>query len=149
MVAWGQNNEGQTTVPVLAGVAAVAAGTTRSLSLLKTGTVVAWGSGAAVPAGLTGVTHIAAGTDHFLARKNDGSVVAWGDNSYLQAPAAPGVATATQGAAGTKHSLALLANGTVSAWGDNSFTLLGKIMRSPCGPISSPPKWRGLTRTMC
>ncbi len=121
VVAWGRNDAGQTTVPVLTGVAAVAAGTTQSLALLKNGTVIPWGTGPTVPPGLTGVTHIAAGTGHFLARKSDGSVVAWGANTYAQAPASTGITTATEVAAGEKHSLALLANGTVAAWGDNSF----------------------------
>ena len=124
VLAWGLNHDGQTTVPALSNVAAIAAGDTSSLALLKTGTVVQWGLGVAVPAGLTGVTNIDAGANHNLARKSDGTVVAWGDNTYGQAPATVGISNVTNIAAGEKHSLALLANGTVVGWGDNTFNQL-------------------------
>jgi hypothetical protein len=120
VVAWGDNDKGQTFVPTLANVAAVAAGSNQSLALLDDGTVVAWGTGPAVPGGLTNVTHLAAGTAHFLARKSDGTLASWGDNSSGQS-ADQGLSTVTAVAAGEKHSLALLADGTVTAWGDNTF----------------------------
>lgn len=125
VVAWGRNNAGQTTVPSTlsnANTAAIAAGGDTSVALLKTGTVVQWGSGTAVPAGLANVTHIAAGTSHRLARRSDGTVVAWGGNAYNQSTVPGGLTTATNIAAGEKHSLALRADGTVLAWGDNTFT---------------------------
>lgn len=122
IVAWGGNSQGQTTVPApLADVAAIAAGEAHSLALLKDGTVITWGNGAAVPAGLSGVTAIASGTAHSLARKNDGSVVAWGNNSLAQATVPPALANVTAVAAGMNHSLALKADGTVTVWGDNTF----------------------------
>lgn len=121
VVAWGNNAGGQTTVPALGSVVAVAAGSTQSLALLSSGTVVAWGTGDAVPQGLSNVTQISAGRTHFLARKGDGSVVAWGDNTAGKASVPGGITTATAVAAGRSHSLALLANGTVVAWGDNSY----------------------------
>lgn len=121
VLAWGDNYDGQTSVPELADVTAIAAGNTCSLALLKNGSVVQWGAGAAVPPDLMSVTAIAAGANHRLARKNDGSVVAWGDNTYQQAPASVGLSNVTQVAAGERHSLALLANGTVAAWGNNTF----------------------------
>jgi hypothetical protein len=125
VVAWGNNHDGQTTLPTLANVAAVAAGDSHSLVLLDGGTVVAWGlntSGQTTILGtLTGVTEIAAGTAHNLVRKSDGTLVAWGDNTYAQTTIPSGITTATKVAAGEKHSLALLANGTVRAWGDNGF----------------------------
>jgi hypothetical protein len=120
VVAWGDNDKGQTFVPVLANVGAVAAGSNQSLALLDDGTVVAWGTGPAVPGGLTNVTHLAAGTAHFLARKSDGTLASWGDNTSGQS-ADQGLSTVTAVAAGEKHSLALLADGTVTAWGDNTF----------------------------
>ena len=125
VVAWGDNRAGQTTMPALDNVAAVAAGESHSLVLLDAGTVVARGLNTSgqvtVPAGLTGVTEIAAGTAHNLVRKSDGTLVAWGDNTYGQTTLPGGITTATRVAAGEKHSLALLANGSVRAWGDNSF----------------------------
>jgi hypothetical protein len=125
IVAWGNNHDGQTTLPTLANVAAVAAGDSHGLVLLDGGTVVAWGLNTSgqttIPGGLTGVTEIAAGTAHNLVRKSDGTLVAWGDNTYAQTTIPSGITTATKVAAGEKHSLALLANGTVRAWGDNGF----------------------------
>ena len=125
VLAWGNNSNGQTTMPALANVAAVAAGESHSLVLLDAGTVIARGLNTSgqvtVPASLTGVTEIAAGTAHNLVRKSDGTLVAWGDNSYGQTTIPSGITTAIRVAAGEKHSLALLANGSVRAWGDNSF----------------------------
>jgi alpha-tubulin suppressor-like RCC1 family protein len=121
VVAWGKNDSGQTTVPPLTKVAAIAAGSTQSFALLDTGIVIAWGGGPAVPAGLNNVTHLAAGTAHTLARKSDGTVVPWGDNTHGRATVPVGLAPAINVAAGEKHSLALHANGTVTAWGDNTF----------------------------
>ena len=125
VLAWGNNNAGQTTLPLLANVAAVAAGSAHSLALLKAGTVVAWGLNTSgqttVPGTATGVTEIAAGTSHNLARKSDGTIVAWGDNSYGQSTIPSGITTAIKVAAGDKHSLALLSDGSVRAWGDNTF----------------------------
>lgn len=121
VVAWGHNAGGKTTVPALGSVVAVAAGSTQSLALLSSGTVVTWGTGTAVPQGLSNVTQISAGRTHFLALKGDGSVVAWGDNTAGKASVPGGITTATAVAAGRSHSLALLANGTVVAWGNNSY----------------------------
>ena len=66
-MAWGNNSEGQATVPAgLSGVIAIAAGDDHSLALKSDGTVVAWGwntyGQTNVPAGLSGVTAIAAGS---------------------------------------------------------------------------------------
>ncbi|RYD34449.1 MAG: hypothetical protein EOP86_10955 [Verrucomicrobiaceae bacterium] len=125
VIAWGDNQNGQTGVPALTHVAAVAAGESHSLALLDSGTVVAWGLNTSgqttVPNGLAGVTAIAAGTSHNLVRRSNGTVVAWGLNTSGQTDIPPGITTAVKVAAGEKHSLALLADGTVKAWGDNSF----------------------------
>ncbi len=121
VVAWGDNGGGQTRLPPLASVAAIAAGSTHSLVLLDNGTVVTLGNGPAAPGTAVNVTHIAAGPYHCLARKADNTVVAWGDNTYGQATV-PGVITnATSVSAGEKHSLVLRSTGTVTAWGDNTF----------------------------
>ena len=125
VVAWGYNHDGQTMLPSLANVAAVAAGGAHSLALLNGGAVLAWGlntSGqGSVPGTASGVTGIAAGAAHNLACKGDGTLVAWGDNSYGQTTVPSGITTATKVAAGEKHSLALLGDGSVRAWGDNTF----------------------------
>lgn len=124
VVAWGDNDDGQTSVPttlINANTAAIAAGGGVGVALLKTGTVVQWGTGTAVPGGLVNVTHIAAGAAHRLARKSDGTVTTWGDDTFGQSTVPGGLTTATNVAAGEKHSLALRADGSVIAWGDNSF----------------------------
>ena len=137
VVAWGNNHDGQTTVPALASVAAIAAGSTQSLALLNTGTVVAWGAGPVVPTGLTNVTHIAAGVAHNLARKSDGTIVAWGSNTFGQTTIPAGITTATNVAGGEKHSLALLADGTVRAWGDNTFPFLQTNVPGGLGNVTA------------
>ena len=125
VVAWGYNGNGQTTLPSLSGVAAIAAGESHSLALLDAGTVVAWGLNTSgqttVPGTATGVTDIAAGVDHNLARKSNGTIVAWGSNASGKATVPSDTTTATKVAAGASHSLALLANGTLRAWGDNTW----------------------------
>ena len=89
VVAWGENDKGQTKVPAgLSGVVAIAAGWTHTVALKQDGTVVAWGRDSSgqtkVPAGLSGVVAIAAGDYHTVALKQDGTVVAWGYNSSDQ-----------------------------------------------------------------
>ena len=125
VVAWGYNGNGQTTLPSLSGVAAVAGGESHSITLLDAGTVVAWGLNTSgqttVPATATGVTDIAAGVDHNLARKSNGTIVAWGSNASGKATVPSDITTATKVAAGKDYSLALLANGTLRAWGDNTW----------------------------
>ena len=66
VVAWGGNDNGQTTVPDgLTRVTAIAGGGWHTAALKSDGTVVAWGDNqygqTTVPTGLTGVTAIAAG----------------------------------------------------------------------------------------
>ena len=125
VVAWGDNGAGQTTLPPLANVAAVAAGGAHGLALLNAGTVVAWGLNTSgqttVPGTASAVTAIAAGVSHNLVCKSDGTLVAWGGNTYGQTIIPSGITTATKVAAGENHSLSLLDDGSVRAWGDNTF----------------------------
>jgi hypothetical protein len=121
VVAWGSNSNSQARAPVLANVAAVAAGDFHSIALLDDGQVVEWGKsvgGVSKPT-LTGVTDIAAGGSHNLVRQSNGRVLAWGNNTYGQATAPTDIVTAVKVAAGSRHSLALLANGTVRGWGED------------------------------
>jgi hypothetical protein len=83
VVAWGDNDFGQTNVPAgLANVTAIAAGYNHSLALKSDGTVAAWGSNehgqTTVPAGLSGVVSITTDDYVSLAVKDDGTVVGWG-----------------------------------------------------------------------
>ncbi|QJE96930.1 tail fiber domain-containing protein [Luteolibacter luteus] len=136
VVAWGVNSKGQTTVPPVisgANTAAISARGNTSLALLKDGTLVRWGGGAALPAGLSGISAIAAGVDHGLALRTDGSVVAWGDNSYGQGATAS-IQDASAIAAGEKHSVILHQSGTVSVVGDNTF---GQATVPPLGVVTA------------
>jgi len=126
VVAWGDNSDGQTNVPLsLTNMTAVAGGSYHSLALRSSGTLVAWGYNgygqANVPARATNVTAIAAGAYHSLALRADGSVVAWGYNGYGQTDVPPAATNVTSVAAGTYHSLAARAGGMVLAWGYNGY----------------------------
>ena len=126
LLGWGNNGEGQTTIPAgLSGVTAIAAGSSHSLALKSDGTVVGWGwsryGQTTIPVGLSGVTAIAAGSFHSLALKSDGTVVGWGDNdTYGQTTIPVGLSGVTAIAASYNHSLALKSDGTVVGWGDNT-----------------------------
>jgi formylglycine-generating enzyme required for sulfatase activity len=123
VVAWGNNEKGQTNVPDgLSDIIAIAAGGEHSMALKADGTVVAWGNNGAkqtdIPRGLSGVIAIAAGGDHSLALKQDGTVVAWGFNFFGQTSVPEGLSGVTAIAAGNRFSMALKADGTVVAWGE-------------------------------
>jgi alpha-tubulin suppressor-like RCC1 family protein len=92
-VCWGNNDNGQTAVPVgLGPCIAVAAGggiigevaTGHTLAVTADGQVHGWGNNyygqCNVPSGLANVISVAAGGPHSIALKQDGTVVCWGDN---------------------------------------------------------------------
>src|SRR6185369_10810607 len=83
IVAWGDNQFGQTDVPAgLSNVVLVAAGFYHSLALRSDGTVAAWGGNSVgestVPPGLSNVVAVSAGGQASMALRSDGSIVAWG-----------------------------------------------------------------------
>jgi len=124
VVAWGDNANGQTTVPLgLGTVAAIAGDGYSSLALQGDGVVAAWGDDSYgesnVPPGLGTVLAIAGGLYHNLALKSDGTVAAWGDDYDGQTNVPAGLTNVAAVAAGFYHSLALGSNGTVAAWGNN------------------------------
>ena len=126
VVAWGDNGEGQTTVPAgLSGVVAIAAAGYHTVALKQDGTVVAWRYNyygqTTVPAGLSGVVAIAAGWGHTVALKQDGTAVAWGGNEYGATTVPAGLSGVVAIAPGYRHTVALKQGGTVVAWGDNGY----------------------------
>jgi hypothetical protein len=133
VVAWGWNEDGQTSVPSgLNDVIAIAAGNAHSLALREDGTVVAWGwngyGQTQVPPEATDVVGITAGSYHNLALKRDGTVIGWGDDAYGALDIPLDLTDVAQVAAGDGLSYALLSNGTVRAWGSGGL-----------GPVTVPP----------
>jgi alpha-tubulin suppressor-like RCC1 family protein len=164
------NAENPVTVPGLAGVTQVSAGTEDSLALLANGTVMAWGdntrgelgngtttsSDVPVPvSGLSGVTAVAAGGNDFSAALlSDGHVMVWGDGEngelgdghYANSDVpvlVKGLSHVTAIAAGGESLLALTSAGPVKAWGDNLDGQLGD--GGPPGSTNVPVQVQGLT----
>jgi alpha-tubulin suppressor-like RCC1 family protein len=115
VVAWGQNDQGQTSVPAgLVNVVAVSRTWSGSLALRADGTVVAWGAAPKPPDGLTEVVALAGGWSHALALKADGKVVAWGSVTSVPSGTEDIVSIA---AGGNSQCLALRRDGRVLSWG--------------------------------
>lgn len=132
VAAWGNNNDGQSDVPMgLTNVIAIDGGSNHSLALKADGSIVAWGTNGqgqtTIPVGAVsgGVAAIAAGGTHSLALLSDGKVVAWGNDTEGQTDVPAGLSDVTAIAAGYESSLALKADGTVVAWGFDSALPIG------------------------
>lgn len=129
VIAWGNNQFGQTVVPITAtNATGIAAGGYHSLGLRADGRVIAWGHNydgqCDVPDTLTNAVAVAAGAYHSLALTADGRVLAWGANYNGQATVPTGLSNIVAIAAGARHSLALRANGRVVGWGDGTLNQL-------------------------
>jgi alpha-tubulin suppressor-like RCC1 family protein len=142
-------------IPGLSGVAAISAGYSHSLALMKDGTVRAWGENrwgevgdgttakrdapVAVP-GVRNAVAVAAGGGFSGAALADGTVMTWGnriagalgrtpskDNFADPTPAlVPGVKDVRTIVAGDSHVLALTSSGTVVSWGQPDFGAVGR-----------------------
>ncbi len=126
VVAWGDNEDGQSNVPAnLSNVVAIAGGRVHSLALRADGTVVAWGSNAfgeaSVPSGVSNIVAIAAGYHCSFALRADGTLAAWGSNYEGQRDVPVGLSNVVAVSVGESPILALRANGTVVAWGGNTW----------------------------
>ncbi len=118
--AWGDNFEGQSTVPPnLDNAVALDGGYLHSLALRDDGTVVGWGD-IPTPVDLTNVVvAMSCGSIHNLAVLVDGTVTAWGADNHGQSSVPPGLTNVVDVSGGIYHSLALTADGQVVAWGRN------------------------------
>jgi alpha-tubulin suppressor-like RCC1 family protein len=130
VIAWGDNQHGEITVPLhLTNVVAIAGaeGGSSSVALRVDGTIAAWGTvfgtpsepdkPAYVPIGLSNVIGIAASEYHILALKSDHTVVAWGSSYNGVTNVPPEVTNVIAISAGNSHALALRRDGTVVRWG--------------------------------
>jgi hypothetical protein len=120
VVAWGQNDHGQCTVPPGA-YSAIGAGADFSVAIRADGSIAAWGSNvqkqiSSAPSG-SGFVSIKGGEFFAVALRRDGSVVAWGSDAYGQVSLAPTEAGFTAIAAGDAHVVALRSDGTLASWG--------------------------------
>ncbi len=124
---WGNNNYGQSNVPVgVSNAVSLAAGVFgQCLAARSDGTALAWGynpyGSVAVPPGLSNVMAVAEGDQHELFLQSNGRVTAWGSNTYGQTNVPASLTNAVAVAAGAGHSLALRSDGTVTAWGQNNY----------------------------
>ncbi len=126
VVAWGNNEDGQCSVPSLnADFVGISGGVWHSLGLKADGSVVAWGNNdsgqCTAPSPNSDFVAVAAGGSHSLGLKSDGSVVAWGDNGNFQCNVQSPNAGFVAVAAGMWYSLGLKSDGAVAVWGDNTY----------------------------
>jgi RHS repeat-associated protein/uncharacterized repeat protein (TIGR01451 family) len=122
LTGWGNNDQGQASVPVGSDYVAVSGGANHSLALKADGTLAGWGfnnQGQATPPSGNDFVAVAAGGFHSLALRSDGSLLGWGENFYGQANVPTGndfVAVS----AGYYYSVALRSDGSITAWGVNN-----------------------------
>ncbi len=124
LVIWGDNLDGESTVPwgfgpvtSMAGGGSASAGG-HTLVLMPQRTVTAWGANyfgqTNTPFNLSNVVAVVAGGDQSAALKSDGTVAQWG-RSFTNIPS--GATNVVEISAGYQHLLALKMNGTVLSWG--------------------------------
>lgn len=138
VVAWGNNNYGEASVPSgLRNVKAVAAGYEYSLALSEDGKVTAWGTTRLgftnLPEGLEEVVAIAAGVPN-LALKKDGTVVAWGYKADMM-PAQTAKATAI--ASSDSYGAILDENAGITLWDEyGKVTRIDTLKKEKTKPVS-------------
>lgn len=132
IIAWGDNDSGEQTIPALPGGVTythMSAGKDHALARRSDGAVVAWGSNAfgqgtvpSLPGGVT-YTNVAGGHYHSAALRSDGNIVCFGLNGDGQCtvPVLGGGLTYTGVACGFKHTVGLVSDGSVRCWGQNTF----------------------------
>ena len=126
LIAWGNNNAGQTNFPpALTNCHAIAAGAFHSIAVLDNGRVIGWGTNDLnqlnIPTQAVNVIAVSAGYAHSVALRNDGTVVAWGQNDSGQTNVPAGLSGVVRIASGDNFNLALLSNGRIVAWGGSPY----------------------------
>ena len=127
ITVWGQNDYGQTLVPLgLTNVVAVSPGAAYEVVLKNDGTTAAWGQTSHGEMGITNMgpnfAALSAGAYHGLALLSNGTVAAWGYNADGETSVPAGLSNVVMISAGSWHSLALKGDGRVVAWGKNAQT---------------------------
>jgi len=117
---WGQNLDGQTTVPGLfLQVSRVSAGGYHSCGVKTDESIVCWGRNtdgqSTPPAG--SFQQVSAGAKHTCAVKTDGSIVCWGSDAYGKST--PPSGPFQQVSAGQHHTCGKRPDGSVICWGDD------------------------------
>ncbi len=133
VVAWGNNEFGQTAVPIgLTNIVSIAAGDAHNIALKNDGTVVAWGDNSNgqinVPPTLKNVKAISAGPNYSVALLKDGTVIAWGafgryfDFASVSMPL--GLSDVVSIASGDSYFCALKRDGGVTIIGKNAIDFI-------------------------
>ena len=110
--AWGDNYQGQCTIPSdLGACTQIAGGRYHTIAIKQSGLVRAWGNNndgqCDVPSDLGVCTHIAGGWAHTIALQQSGLVRAWGDNWAGQCDVPSDLGVCTHIAGGGDHTIAL------------------------------------------
>jgi hypothetical protein len=131
VVAWGDNGDGESSVPVAAqsGVTAIAAGTRSAFALKTDGSVIGWGQNFSgetnIPAAAqSGVVALDAERSTVVALKSDGTLVSWGGWASTQT----GLTDVKKLVALTGGAMALKSDGTIQTFG-----LSGAVLTIPAG----------------
>lgn len=124
VICWGDNEEGQATVPAgLQDVVQVSGGNVHTCALDRNGALTCWGSNhlgqSDVPAGLTAAKQVSAGFTSTCAIDGDDRVVCWGANTTGFYAVPDDLGPAAQVIAGYQYHCALGIDGSVRCWGDH------------------------------
>ena len=123
---WGNNSNGQTSVPTdLGTVKQITAGRFHVCAIKTNDTATCWGNNTfgqtSVPTDLGTVKQITVGSGHTCVIKTNDTAACWGDNGSRQAIVPTDLGTVKQITAGGAHTCAIKTNDTATCWGSNSF----------------------------
>jgi alpha-tubulin suppressor-like RCC1 family protein len=127
---WGNNTDGQCTVPLsLGAVLGFDGGVYHSVAVDASGGVRCWGLndfGQSIPpVKLASVASVSAGDRHTVALLSDGTVRCWGQDTYGQCSPPSSLPALQEISASDRYSLGLTTNGRVVRWGQEHGTLPG------------------------